>query len=169
MNASAKPGLIPDPLPPGITLVNDYCSGPIFKGRAEDLIVAGLIWPEWIVDLGKLMRAIVLNADGSFTMPYPDGKRGSYHDEARARGLTTIKRAQSPDYLLVQRYRTKDEEREIVRRQRERYDREQQERGKGCPSIKARMVPVVPVVPKYRAEGNVIHFPRAAGGLEARP
>lgn len=214
---------IPDPLPLGISLIWDYSCGPIYKGPAEALISAGLIQPEWIVDLGKHTRAIVLNADGNFTMPYPEGKRGSYTHEDRRRGLTTIKRAQQPNSLLVTKYRTKEEERELDRLRLAGIDRklkEQQEESRGErqtgrrderandvaidvksgvvaraamasvdidnlrgyiePFCGLRFTPeseasilrlcdemrrafaearMVPVVPKYRTEGNVIHFP----------
>ncbi len=221
---------VPDPLPPGVLLVYDYAAGPVFNGTAQALIAAGLIQPEWIVDLGKNSRAIVLNDDGSFAMPYPEGKRGSYSKEDRRRGLTTIKRAPEEGQLFVTKYRTKDEEREIKLRNREEWERKQalerkmeEERrrardhdhkevkrratlearaeiaGEHLDELNALMgrttgdlaftaestarilrllgelrrafaeAQVTPLEPKPRADGNVIFFPRAAGGQEARP
>lgn len=216
---------IPD-LPPGISLVFDYCSGPLYKGTAEALISAGLIRPEWIVDLGKQTRTFVINADGGFTIPYPDGRRGSYSHEYRRRGVTTIKRDRQPDFLLVTKYRTKEEERERDRQRLEQVAAERQEwEDRRCerahqrahnqdfqdgvkearadrvgeyldkmhdcltvtggtaysPDSEARILRLldelrrafaearmVPTVPRYHTEGNLIHFPRA-GGQEARP
>lgn len=226
MNATTEQGAALNPLPPGVSLVREYSSGPVYEGTAETLTSAGLIRAEWIVGLGRYTRAIVLNADGGFSMPYPDGKRGSYSNEERKRGLTTIKHIPGTELFQVQKYRTKEEERERDRQWQEQYDREraaerQEREDRRCerahnqdfqagvkeeradrvgeyldkmhdcltvtggtaysPDSEARILRLldelrrafaearmVPVVPKYRTEGNLIHFPRA-GGQEARP
>lgn len=97
-------GIDPANLPDGVRVLRDWHDSVTYAGTDSALIAGGLIRREWIADLGRATRRIVLNADGNYVI-VGEGMRGTVAGAQREHGAYGIKRRYDGS-LQVDCYRT---------------------------------------------------------------
>lgn len=115
-------GIDPANLPDGVRLCVDFDNYIAYTGADSALIASGIIRREWIADLGRLTRRIVLDADGAYAI-VGEGLRGTLAGVQREHGAYCIKRGNDGS-LRVDCYRTCIEERERRTATRKKRDAE---------------------------------------------
>lgn len=101
-------GIDPANPPDGVQVCVDLGSYIAYAGAESALITGGIIRREWIAELGRLTRRIVLGADGSHVI-VGEGLRGTLAGVQREHGAYGIKRGYDGS-LRVDCYRTCSEE-----------------------------------------------------------
>lgn len=100
--------------PDGV-VIQETSSSIQYTGNDATLIAAGIVLPEWITDLGRWTKVIVLDVDNGFLV-LKDGKKSKKGrldtNENRAKGLVSILRLLD-GYLTISKYRTVEEKHKI--------------------------------------------------------
>lgn len=105
-----RPGLDnmnPANLPVGVQVLHEWHDNIAYVGTDSALIVGGLIRREWIANLGRATRRLVLDANGDFVI-VGEGMRGTVSAMQREYGAYGIKRRHD-GLLLVSCYFTSSE------------------------------------------------------------
>lgn len=97
-------GIDPANLPDGVQVLSDRNDSITYAGADSSLIAGGLIRREWVVNLGRATRRIVLDANGDYVI-VGEGMRGTVSGVQREHGAYGIKRRYDGS-LQVDCYRT---------------------------------------------------------------
>jgi hypothetical protein len=113
-------------LPSGVSITREWSSQIQYQGTETALLASGLIRAEWIEGLGRFSRQIAIDPAGGFQI-VGEGKGSRLTHAHRDNGALTIKRL--PDgNILVGKFRTITEERDIEQARQEEWAREREQK-----------------------------------------